>query len=324
MRGILRVLVPVVLVLSIILNAFMYLRWNRKRPVLTVNGQTIRQKDVDDYLELDKGPAVKAVLVRRLLLDQEAKKQNVVPAEAEINEEFALQKERNASYAQQISVNPWKETEAKNQIREQLEQIRLRAKDVKVTDQEIQEEYGMFPTKYDTPNKARCEVVLFKGIPDKATGNAIAPHFNDIQELLKKTPPVAPVTIMRTYPGEVIFWGDNNIFTFYQELGTQKNALIFNMKPGEVKEVPPPQDILRQGILKMLVKMDKIEPGHKADVNDPKTRDKIRLVLANAHAKSFEEYLNDIWSKADFQSEDPQDKSYIEHILLPGRAGAAQ
>src|SRR5579871_1472431 len=128
----LRVLLPAILVISLAANLFMWQRWRKTRRVMSINGQEITEKDVTDYLQQQKGMAVKGELTVRILVDQQAKKFNLVPTQAEIDEKFSERKELNDQYARTMSVEPWLEAEGKNQIRIQLEEARLLTKDVPV------------------------------------------------------------------------------------------------------------------------------------------------------------------------------------------------
>ena len=148
----------------------------------------------------------------------------------------------------------------------------------------------------------------------------------EVMEVLKKTPAVAPSAIMSQYP-KVFFIGNEYKYTFqrpFQYTGPynlkQLNDYVFAIKPGEVKEFPLTQDIKQLGGQAMIIKVLDVVPGHKADLNDPKTKEKIRQQVAVRSAKPWEETLRGLFSKMDFQSEKPEDKKNVENILFPRSA----
>jgi hypothetical protein len=308
-----RVIVVLALIGSLGLNVIAVTKWRSRRPILTVNGQSLTKKDIDDYLEQQAGPNVKAVLVQRILIEQEAKRLGVWPSDADVEEAYVALREANWQVARQIMNNPWQANETKANIRYNLAQQRILTKDVPVTEEEIKEEYNTNAARYDTPNKARVNLalVLNEG------------QFSDIKQLMqKKNPPVSPSVIMQNYRGGVVFLGYDNIYTFGQALNNPKdNAIIFGMKPGDVKDFPP-QEFGRMGAKRIIVRMDKIEPGKKANMNDPKIKDRIRMAVAARRAKPWSEYLSGLWANVKFESENPDDKKNVEMLLFPERARA--
>ena len=65
--------------------------------------------------------------------------------------------------------------------------------------------------------------------------------------------------------------------------------------------------------------MIKVEPGKKADLNDPKTKERLTQAVAMKRAKNPQEYMQTLWSNAEFRSEDPRDKESIQKMLSGGR-----
>ncbi len=306
-----KVLIPFLLVVSVFANIFMYLKWRKNRPIMTINGAAISQKEVDDYLYNANGPIVKAIIAKRVLIDQAAKKQNVVPTQAEVDEVFNNQKEANWQFARKMAVNPWNETDAKNTIRESLEMNRLRALGIKVTDDEIKADYAAQPSAYDTPNKAHCYLAL---VLDSA-------KLDDVKQLMDQN--IDPNVIMRNNPSAVRFIGDNNKYTYMQRFGSTDYNDVFTMKPGEVKVVTPDDAMKQQGVQAVIVRLIDTVPGHKADIDDAKTKAKISLNVAAKRMKPEQEFLSDLWRDKVMKTENPEDERYIEQILLPDHARAA-
>ena len=314
-----RILTPLLVLLligSLIVNGITVMKLKNKRPIFSVNGQGVTKKDMDDYLEQKEGMGVKAEMVRRMLIDQEAKKQGVTPTDAEVNEAFDTQKEDNWQFAFNVNRSPWTTDETKKDIKMRLAATRLTLKDVPVQDSEMKELYGKQAPLFDTPDKARGSLAVVTD-PTKT---------QEVITLLSKNPPVAPAAIMTQFPQQVIFIGNEYKFTFkrfFQFKGNYQNKplvdLIFAMKPGEVKQIPLTRDIAQIGGKALVFKMLEIIPGKKADLNDPKIKENLRSLIAAKRAKPFEEILSGVWAKTDFQSDSADDKKNIESMLFPNR-----
>ena len=316
-----RIVTPLLVILvifSLAVNGVMYMKLRGRRPIFSVNGQGVTKKDLDDFLENKEGPSVKAEMVRRMLVDQEAKKQNVTPTEAEINEAFETQKEDNWQFAFNVNRSPWTTDETKKDLKMKLAATRLTLKDVPVADSEIKEAYDKQPAVFDTFDKAKGQLAV---IADAVNTQQTT---QEVITLLSKNPPVAPAAIMTQYPQKVFFIGNEYKFTFkrpFQFTGNYQNKrlidYIYAIKPGEVKQVPLTPDIAQIGGKAIVYKMLEVIPGHKADLNDPKTKEALHNALAAKRAKPFEEILSGIWARTDFQSDNPEDKKQIEAMLFP-------
>ena len=321
-----RLLTPLLVLLligSLIVNAITVTKLKNKRPIFSVNGQGITKKDLDDFLENKEGPSVKAEMVRRMLVDQEAKKQNVTPTDAEINEAFETQKEDDWQFAFNVNRSPWTTDETKKDLKMRLSATRLTLKDIPVQDTEIKELYEKQPAAFDTPDKARGNLAV---IADPTTTQQT---MQEVITLLGKTPAVAPAAIMSQFPQKVFFIGNEYKFTFkrpFQFKGDYQNKklidFIYSIKPGQVRAFPATPDIVKIGGRAIVFKMLEIIPGKKADLNDPKVKENIHNSLASKRAKPFEEILSGVWAKSDFQSDNPEDKKQIEAMLFPSHQKA--
>ena len=261
-------LLGVVIAVSVLLNAVLIVKIRGRRAILQVNGVSVSRNDMNRALELQFGPQYKANLVARVLLEQEAKKQGVEPTDAEVTEQFENQKELNWTYAQRLMRAPWLADEAKAEIKIQLEEDRLLTRGTEVTEDEVRTEYQQNHGLYDTPNKAKCSVAVV--LADA--------RIEDIRRMLiSQNPPFSPAKIMENYPREVVFLGDNYRFTFAQPFGTDYNAALFKMEAKAIKVEDPPADLARQGARKVLIRIDELVPGHRADLTDPAILKKIKI-----------------------------------------------
>ena len=309
----LRILVVVALIASLGLNFILYTKYRSGRAIFTVNGEGISRKDLDRQLEQERGPNVKAQFVERILVNQEAKRQGVVPTQQEVEDEFNLRRDMDWQFARRVDMNPWLAGEAKKQIHGELSKLRIMVKGVPVTPDEMQEEYRQTPARYDTPNKAKTNLAI---VTDASV-------IGDIKQLLeKKDPPVSPTVIMNQYRNKVTFLGHDNINIFQQPFGNSKvNTEIFKMQKNEVRQFPA-GEFARAGAKAILVRMQEKIPGKKADLNDPKTKEKLQIAIASRRWSPWQEKLVKLWDEASFTSEDPNDKRNIEMVLFPDRARA--
>ena len=223
MRNFLKPFLIVALIISLGANAFMYQRYRNRRVYMTINNHPITQQDIYDRLIQNGGEAVKAQLTKSRLLDDEAEKQKVVPTDADIQEKFDQQREASWQFARQMTINPWLEVEAKNEIRQNLELIRLLTAKIPVTDDQIKEEYALQPAAFDTPNKAYCYLALIHDGSD---------NMDNIKQLMEKG--IATASIEQNYPKDVTFLGDStltvdgktdaNLFIVQQPFGSKQNS----------------------------------------------------------------------------------------------------
>ena len=313
MRNAVRLILVVMLLISLAANAFMYQRFRNRRVVMTYNNHAITQQDYYDYMTQNSGPSVKFSMIQRYMLDDEAAKRNLTPDAKEVDEAFNQMRELNLQFAQELAAQPWMEPEYKARIKQQMEDIRLRTADIPVSEDQIKEQYNMEPQAFDTPAKARVRMALIYNLSD----------LDKIKELMEKD--VSPTLIQTNFPTSVRFVGDDNetqshipgqVFTFVQPFGTQQNAQIFAMKKGQV-QVFPPDVFSKAGAQKLVIRMiNDVTPGSKADLNDKKTHEKVREVVAGKRAKPPLEYLNKVWGDGgNFKSEDPNDKQIINQFL---------
>jgi hypothetical protein len=306
-----KVLVVVVAVVSLFGNFVMIMKYSGRRPIMSVNGEPVSKRDLDNYLEQRVGPQVKAELVQQMLIDQEAKRLNVVPTDKEIEDAFVDMREVNWQMAREVAVKPWLADDYKKNIRLGLERSRILAHDVQVTDDMRRDEYDRSPMRYDTPNKAHTQFALVMN----------EQHLQDIKQLMEKG--INPQVIMSDLKGSVVFIGYDNKVTLSQVLGDpNQNKDVFNMKPGDVRDFMP-GEFARLGAKRLVVRLIDKVPGKKADLSDPKTKETLTLAVALQRSKPWQEYLASLWANTKFDCEDANDKRYVELNLFPERARAS-
>ena len=155
----------VVLMISLIANAVMFLKWRSGRPILSVNGSHMSKNDLDVYLESIYGIDYKANFVRRTIVHDAAEKLKKAMTPEEVNQKFQEAKKMQWTYANTVNSSPWLAEEARRTIQEQMELARICANEVPVTPDDVRDEYNLNPAKYDTPSQAETEVALLKNGP---------------------------------------------------------------------------------------------------------------------------------------------------------------
>ena len=306
-------LIGVVLGVSILLNAVLVVKIRGRRAIMQVDGVSVSRNDMNRTLELEFGPQYKANFVARILLSKEAVKQGVEPTDAEVSEQFENQKELDWTYAQRLMRAPWLADEARAEIKMQMEESRLLTHGIDVTEDEIRTEYQQNHAQYDTPTKAKCAVAVV--LADS--------RIEDIRRMLaSQNPPYSPAKIMENYPREVVFLGDNYRFTFAQPFETDYSSALFKMELKSVKVENPPADLARQGARKVLIRVDEIIKGHRADLTDPAILKKIKINIGRRRARPSSELMSELWKNANLVFDDPSDKVNIERILFPDKVNS--
>src|SRR6478609_8664383 len=111
-----RYLTPVLIVLllvSLIANGVMYLKFRSHRAILSVNDKGLSKYDMDSYLESIYGVDYKALFVARTLIHDAAVKAGLAATPDEINKKFREAKELQWTYASTMNNNPWLADEAR-------------------------------------------------------------------------------------------------------------------------------------------------------------------------------------------------------------------
>lgn len=304
-----KALVVVALVISLATNGIMYLKWSGKRPIFSVNGEGVSKRDFTNWLEMRNGQQLKADLVQQMIIEQAARKQGVYPSDKEVEEEYENQRDTSYAIARQVEQKPWLVDEYKRNIRLTFARVRLLTKGIPVTPEQIAAEYNSHPAAFDTPSKAH---VQFAAVLD-------ASQSEQIKALMAKK--VEPTVIQTSLKGSVVFLGYNYKLEMVQRPG---NEPVFSMQKDEVKVVPAPPDLARQGVKAIVLRMLDTEPGKKADLNDPKTKERITWQVAMRQAKPWQEYLATLWADTNFWSDNPDDKRVVEAFFFPDKARSAQ
>jgi len=221
MRNLYVVLVTIVAIVSLLGNYLLYHRYSSQRPLFTVNGQVIRQKDLDDRLDyMYAVPMLRQMIYTDLVL-QEAQKEGVMPTEADIEREYdQINRTSPRLIVDQQKVDP---TLAlfKQGIRGQLALDNLRTKGVQVSDQEVEAYYQAHRAQFTLPTQA-SEIIVVAA--DEISAETA-------KRLLENN--VKPGVIADTKGLRVIGINAQGAGLLPEAVGQQ----LINAKPGEIREV---------------------------------------------------------------------------------------
>lgn len=222
MRNVYAVLVTIIAIVSLIGNFFLYMRYSSSRPLITVNDQVIRRKDLDDRLDFFYSNNLLRQMIYSDLVMQAARKEGVVPTDAAVNSEIdQLHRTSPEVLSQNQKLDP-SLYYFKQDIRANLALDNLRVKGVQLSDQDIESYYQAHQKQFALPQQSEAILVLAPNSVDAQTA----------QRLL--TNGVKPAVIAETRGLRVL--GMNAALTGQFPLAISEQLMA--IKPGEIKTLP--------------------------------------------------------------------------------------
>lgn len=143
-----------------VVGFFMYNKYSTSRPVVTINGEAITKKDLQDrtdYLYTDK--LLRGMIWRKLIF-QEAKKDNVMPTDADVQQTIAQLDRTTPSVVNEAKKSDPGLDLFKEQIKADLALRNLRIKDVPLTDGEARAFYAKHKTQFSLPQQTKTTIVI--------------------------------------------------------------------------------------------------------------------------------------------------------------------
>ncbi len=137
-----------------------------KRSAATVNGERIPNERFYELLERTHGAALMAQLISDALILQEAKAQNAMPADAEIERRYREAKGLSESLGQ------LPEAEAKQQVRVMLALKNLALKGIKAPEDEVKKAFEQHKAEFDQPEAVVVRRAVFKTQAEAETARA--------------------------------------------------------------------------------------------------------------------------------------------------------
>ena len=222
MRKAYATIITIVAVVSLIGNYLLYMRYSSQRPLITVNNQVIRRKDLDDRLDYLYSNGILRQMIYADLIMQAAEKANVVPTNADVDKAFEqIKRTSPAIIANNLKLDP-KLYYFRQDLKANLALNNLRIAGVGVTDQEVQDFYQQHIKQFGLPQQSEAILVV---TPDSISAQTA-------QRLLANN--VAPEVIAETRGLRVI--GINTPISGQMPLSVSRQLLA--LKPGQIKTIP--------------------------------------------------------------------------------------
>ena len=153
-------LISFVCVVSLIGNYLLYQRYSSSHPLIGVNNQVIRRKDLDDQLDYLYSRSVLRRMIIEQVVAQAAAQQHVTPSDADVATEITWLKRVNPQAIDQAQVLDPKLVVFKEQVRTQLAVRNLRTQGVMVSNSEVADYYHQHQQDFRLPPQVKGDVAL--------------------------------------------------------------------------------------------------------------------------------------------------------------------
>ena len=260
--------------------------------VATVNGQAISKADFDAKLEAS--PAASSTLqqmVREVLIDQYATKNNIVVSDADIaaRENELKANFPNGSWDEMLKARGLSETDVHNALREQIIIDKAVGKDVKVSDAQIQQYFSKNHAAFDKPEQIRARHILVADLPTANKVEADLKAGKDFGDEAKQ---------YSIDPGSKDKGGDLGLFRRGQMVPAFDKA-AFSLPINQVSQ--PVKSPFGYHIIQVQEK----QPGSKATLAS--THDRIADMLRQQQeAPLIQPFLTNLQQQANIQVTDPR------------------
>ena len=290
----------------------------RKRMQLRVNGLTLTKKEYHDWLEQHDGSKMMALMTKYYLLKQAADKAGVLPTATEIQKALDDYLEANPAQVETYKTQPWLKDDVKRDIEMAMAATNLTTKDIKVTDDELKSYFDDSPGRYDTPEKFHTKVLK---TGDQSTTEQVKTMMTQIFKADPQNPGQfkAPdlQTLRQQFPKLAVMFGDGTLVARKPLQGSSGDPMmdqIAKMKPGDVIVLP-----LANSTTSLIVAMEYVEPGKRADFNDPEVKKKVAKDFKVTRAQPEKELLRTLYDLSTIDTDPPDVKNVVEYYLFPER-----
>jgi hypothetical protein len=219
MRSAYAAVVTVIAIVSLLGNYLLYQRYSSQRPLITVNGQVIHRKDLEDRLDYLYSKNILTQMINSDLVMQEAQKDHVMPTDADVQRAYDQVNRANPTViVQQQKIDP-DLIFFKQGLKAELALTNLRTKDVHLSDQEVQEFYQTHLKQFALPEQTNEILVVAQDQIDAQTA----------QRMLSNN--VSPSVIAETKGLRVAGINTQASGVLPEAIGEQ----LMNGKPGEIR-----------------------------------------------------------------------------------------
>jgi hypothetical protein len=279
-------------------------------------------------LEKHFGVEMQALMVQYYLITQAAQKAGVMPGKAEIDDIVRDAEESNPQLAESFQKNDLKKADFRLQKEMEVALANVRAKDVKVTEDEVKAYYEKTIANWDEPIRLSTRVLVCADAASVAKARVALEQASAraIETKDEKGVPQRTITDLNVIqdnlkPRVALSYNDGK-YTFYKPYSHPAADVTANklaaMKLGEVVEAPG------QNGQRLLIVLEKRVEGKRLPLTDLETRRKVERAYRLTRALPPQEVLRNLWDSARITTDPPTLKSQIEAILLPERARLEQ
>ncbi len=166
-------LVAVALVLSLIANVLLYLRYSSSRPLVTVGGDVITRRQYQDLLERQAGQPVLSKMVFDKVVAQAAAREGVTPTPQDVDARIKDVQRRAPQQLAPFAQDPAKMAELRQDLGTSIALENLRIKDVAVPPAAVSAYYAAHQAEFKLPEQVQTNIVVTQNAVDAATATAL-------------------------------------------------------------------------------------------------------------------------------------------------------
>ncbi len=180
-------ILSVLLVLSLVTNGLLYLRWSTSRPLVTVGSTVITKKQYQDQLEHDSGQPVLTKLVFTALVSQAAAKSGVIPTDSDVDGRIAAIERQSPQVLTPYQNDPVKMAQFRQDLSTNMALENLRILDVALSPAQITEFYAQHKSDFTLPQQVSTTTVVTQNAVDASTAAALLRE-NDPPDVIGRQP----------------------------------------------------------------------------------------------------------------------------------------
>jgi len=184
----------VLLVLSLVSNVLLYLRWSTSRPLVTVGGTVITKKQFQDQMEHEAGQPVLTKLVFTALVSQAASQAGVTPTDSDIDGRIEAIQRQSPQVLAPYSSDPIKMAQFRQDLGTNMALENLRIRDVALSPAQIAQYYSRHQQDFALPQQTLTTTVVTQNAVDAATAAALLRQ-NDPPDVIGRQPRLRVVGI---------------------------------------------------------------------------------------------------------------------------------
>lgn len=180
-------ILSVLLVLSLVTNGLLYLRWSTSRPLVTVGSAVITKKQYQDQLEHDSGQPVLTKLVFTSLVSQAASRNGLTPTDSDVEGRIEAIKRQSPQVLTPYQGDPVKMAQFRQDLATNMALENLRIRDVALSPAQIAAFYSQHKSEFALPLQTMTTTVVSQSPVDAATAATLLRQ-NDPLDVIGRQP----------------------------------------------------------------------------------------------------------------------------------------